>query len=97
MKVCECAVRESDTPPHKTRERFAKLLEESKRSLAWPLAGDRDTHGPNKRLAAAIRISPSRVGEFLDSSYSIHVVERSRTDDSNGREGLLANGTTGPV
>ena len=83
MEVCRCAVRESDTSPDKTRERFAKLLEESKRSLAWPLAGDRDTReGPNKRLAAAIRISPSRVGDFLDSSYSIHVVERSRTDDS---------------
>ena len=76
-------MRESDPIPDKTRERFAKLLEESKWSLASPLAGDRDTRdGPNKRLAAAIRISPSRVGDFLDSSYFIRVVERSRTDDS---------------
>jgi hypothetical protein len=75
-----CAVLESS---NNTRERFTNLLEESKRSLVSHLAGDRDSRdGPNKRLAAAIRISPSRVGDFLDSGYSIHVVQRSQANDS---------------
>jgi hypothetical protein len=63
---------EPATSPTQIRQRFVDLLDEAK---AVPLAGDRESHdGPNKRLAAAIRISPSRVGDFLDSRYSIPVL-----------------------
>jgi hypothetical protein len=74
---------EPETSPLQIRERFVDLLDDAKRWLAAPLAGDRESHdGPNKRLAAAIRISPGRLGDFLDSSYSIPVVaNRIQTDD----------------
>jgi hypothetical protein len=76
-------VQQTEVSPAITRERFTQLLEESKRSLVSHLAGDRDSRdGPNKRLAAAIRISPSRVGEFLDGGYFIHVFEQTSKGDS---------------
>jgi hypothetical protein len=67
--------------PADIRQRFVDLLDEAKWSMAAPPSGD-SHDGPNKRLAAAIRISPSRVGDFLDSSYSIPVVaRRNHTDE----------------
>lgn len=71
------------SPAH-TRQRFVDLLEEAKWSLVAPPSGD-SHDGPNKRLAAAIRISPGRVGEFLDSSYSIPVLaRRNHTEEPPG-------------
>lgn len=64
--------------PQEVRDRFVALLEEGKRSLADANRGTSD--GPAKLLAAEIQISPSRLGNFLDWSFTVKVT-KGRTSD----------------
>lgn len=58
-----------------TREDFARWLEEAK----WTLRTRDKSDGPNKALARAIGVAPSRVGEFMDPGSFIKVVTENET------------------
>jgi hypothetical protein len=60
--------------PKRARERFVELLTRSKTSLAETLPSERKKDGPNKALATRLRISPSRLGEFLNVRFELPIL-----------------------
>src|SRR6266550_3866447 len=59
--------------PKEARRMFVQRLEETKRSLPLRPHTRRPLDGPNKLLAAELRISPARIGNFLNWKFELPI------------------------